>query len=56
MIRARTVVPFTILLAVCLVLSLMVEASEQAEKSAIETITPMRDKDGKWRVSGYFIK
>jgi hypothetical protein len=24
--------------------------------SAIETITPMRDKDGKWRVSGYYIK
>jgi hypothetical protein len=22
----------------------------------IETITPMLDKDGKWRVSGYFIK
>jgi hypothetical protein len=24
--------------------------------SFIETITPMLDKDGKWRVSGYFIK
>ena len=24
--------------------------------SAIETVTPMFDKDGKWRVSGYFIK
>jgi opacity protein-like surface antigen len=24
--------------------------------AAIETITPMLDKDGKWRVSGYFIK
>jgi hypothetical protein len=24
--------------------------------SAIETITPMLDEDGKWRVSGYFIK
>ncbi len=23
---------------------------------AVETITPMKDKDGKWRVSGYFIK
>jgi hypothetical protein len=22
----------------------------------IETITPMLDKDGKWRVSGYFVK
>ena len=24
--------------------------------SAIETITPMLDKDGSWRVSGYYIK
>jgi tetratricopeptide (TPR) repeat protein len=28
-----------------------------AKKPAtIETVTPMRDKDGKWRVSGYYIK
>ena len=26
------------------------------KKSATETITPMKDKDGKWRVSGYYIK
>ncbi len=26
------------------------------KKSAIETVTPMLDKDGKWKVSGYFIK
>jgi hypothetical protein len=26
------------------------------KKNAIETITPMKDKDGKWRVSGYYIK
>jgi uncharacterized protein DUF4019 len=26
------------------------------KQSAVETITPMLDKDGKWRVSGYFIK
>ena len=26
------------------------------KKSAIETVTPMLDKDGDWRVSGYFIK
>ncbi len=26
------------------------------KESAIETITPMLDKDGKWRVSGYYIK
>ena len=24
--------------------------------SALETITPMLDKDGAWRVSGYYIK
>jgi hypothetical protein len=24
--------------------------------SAVETISPMLDKDGTWRVSGYFIK
>jgi Protein of unknown function (DUF4019) len=26
------------------------------KKSGVETVTPMLDKDGKWRVSGYFIK
>jgi hypothetical protein len=30
--------------------------SFENKKSAIETITPMKDKDGKWRVSGYYIK
>jgi len=24
--------------------------------AAVETVTPMREKDGSWRVSGYFIK
>jgi hypothetical protein len=23
---------------------------------AIETVTPVREKDGRWRVSGYFIR
>ena len=32
------------------------ETSFQNKKSAIETITPMKEKDGKWRVSGYYIK
>ena len=32
------------------------KSSFENKKSAIETITPMLDKDGKWRVSGYFIK
>jgi len=26
------------------------------KKSAVETITPMKDPDGVWRVSGYYIK
>ena len=32
------------------------ETSFQNKKSAIETITPMLDKDGHWRVAGYYIK
>ena len=32
------------------------DTSFENKKSAIETVTPMRDKDGKWRVSGYYIK
>jgi len=32
------------------------DASFENKKAAVETITPMLDKDGKWRVSGYFIK
>ena len=32
------------------------ETSFENKKSAVETVTPMLDKDGKWRVSGYFIK
>jgi hypothetical protein len=27
----------------------------EKKKSAIETVTPMLDKDGTWRVTGYFI-
>ncbi len=30
--------------------------SFEKKKSAVETVTPMMDKDGKWRVSGYYIK
>jgi len=30
--------------------------SFENKKSAVETITPMLDKDGKWRVSGYYIR
>ncbi len=32
------------------------QTSFERKKSAIETVTPMRDKDGKWRVAGYYIK
>ena len=30
--------------------------SFEKKQSAVETITPMLDKDGKWRVAGYFIE
>jgi Protein of unknown function (DUF4019) len=32
------------------------ESSFEHKASAVETVTPMLDNDGKWRVSGYFIK
>ena len=32
------------------------ETSFENKKSAIETVTPMLDTEGKWRVSGYYIK
>jgi Protein of unknown function (DUF4019) len=31
------------------------DTSFEHKQSAVETVTPMLDKDGKWRVSGYFI-
>lgn len=31
-------------------------ASFQKKKSAVETVTPMLDADGEWRVSGYYIR
>ncbi|KJR40543.1 hypothetical protein MCHI_003562 [Candidatus Magnetoovum chiemensis] len=30
--------------------------SFENKQSAVETVTPMLDKDGDWRVSGYYIK
>lgn len=30
--------------------------SFEKKKAAVETITPMLDRDGKWRVSGYYIR
>lgn len=35
---------------------LQFETVFENKASAIETVTPMVDPDGKWRVSGYFIK
>ena len=32
------------------------ETSFEKKKAAVETITPMQEPDGAWRVSGYFIK
>jgi hypothetical protein len=32
------------------------DSSFKNKKTAVETITPMKQKDGSWRVSGYFIK
>jgi Protein of unknown function (DUF4019) len=31
-------------------------SSFEHKASAVETVTPMMDTDGKWRVSGYYIK
>lgn len=32
------------------------DSNFEHKQSAVETVTPMLDKDGKWRVSGYYIK
>ncbi len=32
------------------------ESSFQNKAAAVETVTPMRDADGRWRVSGYYIR
>ena len=32
------------------------ETSFEDKRSAVETVTPMLDKDGRWRVSGYYIR
>jgi hypothetical protein len=31
-------------------------ATYENKKEAIETVTPMQEKDGSWKVSGYFIR
>jgi hypothetical protein len=35
---------------------ILYDASFENKKSAVETIVPTLDKDGQWRVSGYFIR
>ena len=35
---------------------LQFETSFENASGMIETVTPMLEKDGKWKVSGYFIK
>jgi len=32
------------------------ETSFQKKRNGTETITPMKDTDGEWRVAGYFVK
>jgi len=32
------------------------KTSYRNKKDAIETVTPMKERDGGWKVSGYFIK
>jgi hypothetical protein len=32
------------------------KTSFENKESAVETVTPMLEKDGRWRVSGYFIR
>lgn len=35
---------------------ILYDTSFAHKKSAIETVTPMLDKDGKWHVAGYYIR
>lgn len=32
------------------------ETSFKSKESAVETVTPMLEKDGRWRVTGYYIR
>ena len=32
------------------------DSSFASKKTAVETVTPMQEADGSWRVSGYFVK
>jgi hypothetical protein len=35
---------------------IQLETSFANKKAAIETVTPMKDPDGEWRVSGYYVR
>ena len=35
---------------------LQFESSFENKKFAVETVTPMIEKNGEWKVSGYYIK
>ena len=35
---------------------ILYDTNFEHKQAAVETVVPMLDKDGKWRVSGYFIK
>lgn len=35
---------------------ILFETSFENKKAAIETVTPMLEKDGEWRVSGYYLR
>jgi len=35
---------------------LQFKTSFENKRNAVETVTPMKDEDGAWRVSGYYIK
>lgn len=35
---------------------ILYDTSFSAKKKAVETVTPMKDSDGTWRVSGYYIR
>lgn len=35
---------------------LQYETRVQGNRTVVETVTPMRDPDGRWRVSGYYVR
>lgn len=35
---------------------LLFDSVFENKKGAVETVTPMKDKDGQWRVAGYFVR